>query len=107
MKDDQSESNDDAAAAMESSDDYFDPGYKLLSESAKSDQHGGTDANDNLDQLTNNYSLTYRDVRENQLLSVGPLAAVDLYRIKAMIQAGRKRHMRKTTVGDTSVENLG
>ena len=111
MKDDQSESNDDAAAAMESSDDYFDPGYKLLAESAKSDKHGGTEAKDNLEplveQLTNNYSLTYKEVRDNELLKVGPLAAVDRYRIKAMIQAGRKRHMRKTTVGDSSTGNLG
>ena len=111
MKDDKSECNDDAAAAMESSVDYFDPAYKLLAESAKSDKHGGTEANDNLEplveQLTNNYSLTYKEVRDNQLLTVGPLAAVDQYRIKAMIQAGRKRHMRKTTVGDTSTANLG
>jgi hypothetical protein len=111
MKDYQSESNDDAAAAMESSDDYFEPGYKLLAESAKSDKHGGTEAKDNLEplveQLTNNYSLTYKEVRDNELLKVGPLAAVDRYRIKAMIQAGRKRHMRKTTVGDSSTGNLG
>ena len=47
--DDQSESNDDAAAAMESSYDNFEPGYKLLAESAKSDKHGGTEAKDNLE----------------------------------------------------------
>jgi len=60
-----------------------------------------------VEQLTNNYSLTYKEVKDNELLRVGPLAAVDQYRLKAMIQAGRKRHMRKTTAGDTSVDNLG
>ena len=47
--------------------------------------------------MTDNYRLTYKEVKDHLLLKSAPLASIDKKRVMKLIQSGRKKCIRKTS----------